>query len=140
MTKPAGVVGARERTGGREAANWLGQAARGTMHDLRVGRPNRDGETRKSAYPVRPADQVPLSKALNEAHSGIHEQMAAARKSSPRGDDGRKPGNGTPPFSFSEGRASTPATFFRLAACFNRSSLDNALRRESGRLPARWSP
>ena len=46
-----------------------------------------------NAHSFGPADLLPLAKALNEAHSWIHEQMAAARNSSSRGDEGRRTGS-----------------------------------------------
>lgn len=75
-----------------KAAIWLNQTAKGTMHNVTVCRSYRDGETWKNANSFGPADLLPLAKALNEAHSWIHEQMAAARNPSSRGDEGRKTG------------------------------------------------
>lgn len=65
---------------------------------MTVSRSYRDGETWKNAYSFGPADLLPLAKALNEAHSWIHEQLATARKPSPRGDDDRKSGSKRTPF------------------------------------------
>lgn len=62
------------------------------MHYVTVSRWYRDGKARKNAYSFGPADLLPLAKALNEAQSRIHEQMAEARNSS-RGDEGRRTGS-----------------------------------------------
>lgn len=75
-----------------KAAIWLNQTAKGTMHNVTVCRSYRDGLIWKNAHSFGPEDLLPLAKALNEAHSWIHEQMATARNSS-RSDEGRKSGS-----------------------------------------------
>lgn len=73
------------------------QRPKGTMHNVTVCRSYRGRADWKNAYSFGPADLryegtvSPLAKALNGAHSWIHEQMAAARNSS-RGDEGRRTG------------------------------------------------
>jgi hypothetical protein len=74
-----------------KAAVWLNQTAKGTIHNVTVCRSYRDGQEWKNASSFGPADLLPLAKALNEAHTWIHQQMAAARDTSRR-DGGRRNG------------------------------------------------
>ena len=76
-----------------KATVWLNQTAKGAMHNVTVSRSYRQGELWKNAYSFGPADLLPLAKALNECHTWIHQQMAAARASSLRDDAGRKSGS-----------------------------------------------
>ena len=58
-----------------KAAVWLNQTVKGTMHNVTLSRSYREGEQWKNSFSFGPTDLLPLAKALNEAHTWIHQQL-----------------------------------------------------------------
>lgn len=64
-----------------KATVWLNQTAKGAMHNVTVSRSYKtDGQDWRNSSSFGQADLLPLAKALNDAHSWIHQQMTASRK------------------------------------------------------------
>ena len=68
--RPVHVV----RYGSLKAAVWLNQTSAGAIHNVTVTRSYKDGEEWKESSSFGYEDLLPLAKALDDAHSWIHEQ------------------------------------------------------------------
>ena len=77
-TRPVHVV----RFGSIKAAVWLNQTSAGPMYNVTVSRSYKDGDQWKESSSFGMDDLLPLAKALDNAHSWIHE----ARQQGDSGD------------------------------------------------------
>lgn len=68
-SRPVQVV----RFGSIKAAVWLNQTSAGPMYNVTVSRSYKDGDEWKESSSFGMDDLLPLAKALDDAHSWIHE-------------------------------------------------------------------
>jgi hypothetical protein len=66
------------RYGSIKAVIWRNQTANGAMHNVTVSRLYKDGDQWKESSGFGQDDLLVLAKALDDAHSWIHTQKAAA--------------------------------------------------------------
>ncbi|MFO0972893.1 MAG: hypothetical protein U1A27_05575 [Phycisphaerae bacterium] len=79
MAKPTPNKPVHEiRYGSIKAVIWKNETANGAMHNVTVARIYKDGDEWKESSGFGRDDLLVLAKALDEAHTWIHAQKAAA--------------------------------------------------------------
>ncbi|HKQ47581.1 MAG TPA: hypothetical protein VJZ71_05900 [Phycisphaerae bacterium] len=69
------------RYGSVKVLVWENETQNGSMHNVTVSRLYKDGEEWKETSGFHAEDLPILAKALNDAHSWVHEQAAAKKAS-----------------------------------------------------------